>query len=74
MAWTVRIQNEKGDPLEDDFDIGFDAIPSGPAYPICSSVARYFVTLLNPPQLESFVCEWIAQRRSQNSHILKNRG
>jgi hypothetical protein len=38
MAWTVRVQNENGDPLEKDFDIGFDTIPSGPAYPIRSSV------------------------------------
>ena len=58
MAWTVRVQSETGEPVDKDFDIAFEAIPSGPAYPICSSVARYYVTLLNPPQLESFVSEW----------------
>lgn len=58
MAWTVRIQTENGEPVGKDFDIGFDAIPSDPAYPICNSVARYYVTVLNPSQLETFVSEW----------------
>ncbi len=58
MAWTVRVQTETGEPLGPDFDIGFNEVPSGPEYPICSSVARYYVTLLNPPQLETFVSEW----------------
>jgi hypothetical protein len=58
MAWTVRVQSETGEPIDGDFDIAFDAIPSGPDYPICSSLARYYVTLLNPQQLETFVTEW----------------
>jgi hypothetical protein len=74
MAWSVRVQNENGDPLEKDFDIGFDAIPSGPAYPICSSVARYYVTLLNPPQLETFVSEWdSAAAVPEFSHLKESR-
>jgi hypothetical protein len=58
MAWTVKVQTERGEPVDNDFGIEFDAIPSGPDYPICSSVARYHVTVLNPPQLETFVSEW----------------
>lgn len=58
MGWTVKIESESGRSVEHDFDIGFDAIPHGPEYPICSSVAHYFVTLLNPPQLKLFVQEW----------------
>jgi hypothetical protein len=74
MAWTVRVQNENGDPLENDFDIGFEAIPSGDAYPICSSVARYYVTLLNPPQLKTFVYEWdSAAKVPEFSHLEKSR-
>ena len=58
MAWTVRVQDESGKPVSDDFDIGFDEIPSGPQYPICSSVARYYNTWLNPDQLRTFMSEW----------------
>lgn len=70
MAWTVRIQTETGEPVDKDFDIGFEAIPSGPAYPICSSVARYYMTLLNPAQLETFVMEWDrAATATEFSHL-----
>jgi hypothetical protein len=58
VSWTVRIESEDGRSLRNDVDISFDAVPYGPEYPICNSVARYYVTLLNPPQLESFVREW----------------
>ena len=39
------MQGEDGTPTGPDFDIGFDEIPSGPQFPICSSVARYYVTV-----------------------------
>jgi len=58
VGWTVKIESESGRSVEQDCDIGFDAIPRGPEYPICTSVAHYYVTLLNPPQLELFVQEW----------------
>jgi hypothetical protein len=75
MAWTVRVQSEAGEPVDKDLDIGFDAIPSGPTYPICSSVARYHVTLLNPPQLETFVSEWDkAAALPEFSHLKDLRG
>src|SRR5580698_6970696 len=70
MAWTVRVQSEAGEPVNKDFDIEFDAIPAGPAYPIRSSVARYYVTLLNPQQLEAFVSEWDkAAMEPEYSHL-----
>jgi hypothetical protein len=72
MAWTIRVQTEAGQPVEKDLDIGFDAIPSGPAYPICSSIARYYVTVLNPPQLESFVSEWDRAASSPEFHHLRH--
>jgi hypothetical protein len=58
MPWTVKVETERGQLVDNDFGVEFDEIPSGPEYPICSSVARYYVTLLNPPQLETFVSEW----------------
>jgi hypothetical protein len=74
MAWTVRIQSEAGESIDKDFEIGFDAIPSGPGYPICNSVARYYVTLLNPPQLEAFVSEWDrAAAAPEFSHLKDSR-
>jgi hypothetical protein len=74
MAWTVRVQTEAGEPVDKDFDIGFEAIPSGPEYPICSSVARYYMTLLNPPQLEALVSEWDrAAAAPEFSHLSDSR-
>ena len=72
MAWTVRVQTEMGEPVDKDFDIGFNEIPSGPAYPICSSVARYYVTLLNPPQLRTFGAEWDAAAATPEFAHLKH--
>ena len=72
MAWTVRTETEDGKPVQGDADIGFDAIPFGPEYPISSSIARYYVTLLNPPQLEAFVSEWDRAVETPNFSHLRN--
>ncbi len=71
LLWRGRSEsNEAGEPVNKDFDIEFDAIPTGAAYPICSSVARYYVTLLNPQQLEAFVSEWDkAATEPEYSHL-----
>jgi hypothetical protein len=74
MAWTVRIQTETGDSVGSDFDIAFDEIPCGSTYPICNSIARYYVTLLNPAQLETFITEWErAVRLPEFRHLAENR-
>jgi hypothetical protein len=58
MAWTVKVQTEVGASVEHDFDVPFDSVPHGTQFPISNSIARYYDTILNPPQLETFVSEW----------------
>ncbi len=59
MGWTVRIQHEDGSLAgAADFDVPFEALPQGASFPISSSVARYYLTLLNPQQLRTLVDEW----------------
>lgn len=58
MAWTVKVQTESGESVEPDFDVAFDSVPMGAQFPISSSIAKYYLTVLNPPQLEAFVSEW----------------
>ena len=74
MSWTIKVETESGRSVENDFDIAFDTVPYGSEYPICSSVARYYVTLLNPTQLESFVREWdIASSTPAFAHLRESR-
>ena len=59
MGWTVRVQHEDGSVAgTGDFDVPFEALPHGVSFPISNSIARYYLTLLNPQQLHTLVEEW----------------
>ncbi len=73
MGWTVRVQQEDGTVAgAADFDVPFEALPNGAAFPISNSVARYYLTLLNPQQLQTLVEEWDeAAKRPEFSNMLQ---
>ena len=74
MVWTVKVQTERGETVEPDVDIGFDEIPYGLEYPICSGVDRYAQTLLNFLQLKTFVAEWDrAAQTPEFAHLKEKR-
>jgi hypothetical protein len=60
MAWTVRLENERGVRETEEFlVIEFGSFPTGKAYPICDMIERapYYDTLLNPEQVKALIAE-----------------
>ena len=60
MPWTVRLENEFGEPIDDEhIVVEFHSLPTGDHFPICTLIeeAPYYDTLLNPVQIESFIAE-----------------
>lgn len=59
MGWALATQSEAGKPLHSGISIPFDALPfNKEKYPVLSSIAPYYDTLLNPDQLALFITEW----------------
>lgn len=59
MSWTVRIQDEAGRPVDEDFEIPFrilDQLPPGSL--MLRGIDRYQDTTFNGTQLEFFLAEW----------------
>jgi hypothetical protein len=60
MPWTVRLEDENGVPLDDEYLIlEFRSLPTGESFPISRLIeaAPYHDTLLNPAQVEAFLME-----------------
>ena len=60
MPWTVRVEDEKGEPEGEFFVIvEFGSLPTGTRFPISGLIqhAPYYDTVLNPVQTEALINE-----------------
>ncbi len=60
MAWTVRLEDEKGKPDgESVLVVEFGSLPKGAQFPISSRIeaAHYYDTVLNPIQADALLEE-----------------
>jgi hypothetical protein len=76
MAWTIRLEDEDGKPIDDEYlVVEFHCLPAGDGFPICTLIeaAPYYDTLLNPVQIDRLVAELKAGSDASScdlSHLL----
>jgi hypothetical protein len=59
MPWSVRLQNERGEPLiPDDALVEFATIPHNEAFRLLRYIDRYSDTYFNHAQMEDFLADW----------------